>query len=449
MLLIYQLECSTRNSDINLAFGIMTYQKSGISVVDTYNLFMSHMESIYDVNHVYVLHVDIKSDDQLIKLILNDYCAPKKNCYFIEPRNVAWAGMTTGEMMLALMHKAYDVDPTWDYFVLTGHESMALTSVEFMEGMIASFPKGTNFMNCWKVDSYNFFGQWESGSRRLEKIVVDSHDGYLIEDATGAGVARKLPNHWPFRVYKSIQLVVLSREFVGHVSQGMDTRMVLLYLANVKTADEMLLPTLLQMNKTLAATATCNTTLHFTHWIRPGGSWHPEYLTLEHLPLLLTTTSLFARKVALDASGDALRKVLQRVRLEARSYFYARNEVDGPHRDARIESVMGAYVASSMAWAVAPVLEHLRRVRDEPASPPEVLAVIPAALLDGEEEVHFPDALNVLDQLRRARDSLQTTKFLAEHGHWYDKAQADLAAQATRDAARDKSECESAVPSSR
>ena len=45
-----------------------------------------------------------------------------------------------------------------------------------------------------------------------------------------------------------------------------------------------------------------------SHWIRPGGSWHPEYLTPLHLPLILEkrvdeeSAPLYARKV----SGTAL-----------------------------------------------------------------------------------------------------------------------------------------------
>lgn len=87
----------------------------------------------------------------------------------------------------------------------------------------------------------------------------------------------------------------------------------MLFLANVKTSDEMLIPTLLQMNASFAATATCDTTLHFTHWIRPGGSWHPEYLTLENLPQLLNTSELFARKFRAGTS-DVLIGALDRIR---------------------------------------------------------------------------------------------------------------------------------------
>jgi hypothetical protein len=81
----------------------------------------------------------------------------------------------------------------------------------------------------------------------------------------------------------------------------------MLYLATVKTSDEMLVPTLLQLNPSFARTATCTSTLHFTHWIRPGGSWHPEYLTLEHLPKMLRANDfLFARKINANISASLL-----------------------------------------------------------------------------------------------------------------------------------------------
>lgn len=60
--------------------------------------------------------------------------------------------------------------------------------------------------------------------------------------------------------------------------------------------------------------ATCNNTLHFSHWIRPGGSWHPEYLTPLHLPLILEKkekkAALWARKFDVEKGSRALLDVL-------------------------------------------------------------------------------------------------------------------------------------------
>jgi hypothetical protein len=52
--------------------------------------------------------------------------------------------------------------------------------------------------------------------------------------------------------------------------------------------------------------------------LRPGGSWHPEYLTLEHLPLFANpkSTSLIARKIDTKTSASLI-KALEFLRLES------------------------------------------------------------------------------------------------------------------------------------
>ena len=119
----------------------MTYQKEGRSADSTYADFRRLMDVLYGgpEKHVYVLHVDVKSETRLLDAIHGDYCDPKPNCGYIEPRNIAWAGLTTGEMMLALMHRALEFhggqaeDAAWDYFVLIGHESVPLYPLSYME----------------------------------------------------------------------------------------------------------------------------------------------------------------------------------------------------------------------------------------------------------------------------------------------------------------------------
>lgn len=159
--------------------------------------------------HVYVFHVDVKSDPLLIHWIHN-YCTGD-NCFHIEPRNVAWAGLTTGEMMLALMHEALEAGESWEHFVLIGHESVPITTLEYAEAYIGAFPLDTNFIHCMNVGGYDFFGQWENAYSRLEQVVVDSFSGRLFE---GLNIKRSVPWSDSITFYKSIQLVVLSREFV-------------------------------------------------------------------------------------------------------------------------------------------------------------------------------------------------------------------------------------------
>jgi hypothetical protein len=68
----------------------------------------------------------------------------------------------------------------------------------------------------------------------------------------------------------------------------------------VLAPDEIFFPTLVQHDARLRATATCDGTLHYSHWIRPGPSWHPEYLDMRHLGILL------AGRAEGQGSGDVL-----------------------------------------------------------------------------------------------------------------------------------------------
>mmetsp|Transcript_19589 Transcript_19589/g.28181 ORF Transcript_19589/g.28181 Transcript_19589/m.28181 type:complete len:546 (+) Transcript_19589:73-1710(+) len=279
---------------LDMAYGIMVYQKSGKSVNDVLHAFDRTLQSVYVRDrHVYTVHTDIKSDPALLQGV-SMRCASLSNCVEIPHRNVAWAGLSTGEMMLALMQAAFESNIYWEYFVLLGHESVSLLSPANIERVLQSYPNGTNFVNCWKVDGYNFFGQNENNTNRLEGIVVDDFAGGLIE---GISAKRRVPEDMVF--YKSLQQMVLSRQFTRYILYSPQTRRVMLYLANVKTADEMLIPTLLHNHPNFSKTAKCDTTLQFSHWIRPGGSWHPEYLSLEHLPQLINSRSSWvtARKI--------------------------------------------------------------------------------------------------------------------------------------------------------
>lgn len=213
--IVFLLSCTEVSGggrdNIQLAFGVMIYQKVGKSVNDVLLDFNRVFKTIYTPSkHVYILHLDEKSDGAL-RSSIDQKCKQLKNCLQIAPRNVAWAGLTTGEMMLALMQEAYESEFHFDYFVLLGHESIPLMSLPNIELVLKAYPPGTNFMNCWNVDDYNFFGQRENNTYRLKGVVVDSFDGKLLENINQQ---RTPPADISF--YKSIQNFIVSRDFVRY-----------------------------------------------------------------------------------------------------------------------------------------------------------------------------------------------------------------------------------------
>ena len=211
---------SPRKAPIQIAFGVMIFQRQSHTVDETIIDFQRLMNQIYEDehNHIYVLHTDYKSEDALHVFIDDKYCQPKANCMSIESRSVTWAGITVVEMNMALMQAADDFlypngsSSSWDYFVLLGHESIAMSSLHYTENYLLSYPSGTNFINCWRGSGYDFFGQHEDIMYRLSAIVVDSfEEGKLIEWGFD-GSKRHIPSN--LEIYKTIQYVTLSRAFI-------------------------------------------------------------------------------------------------------------------------------------------------------------------------------------------------------------------------------------------
>ena len=205
-----------RLAPVQIAFGVMTYERIGQPVEETIADFMRLMSQIYEDadNHIYVLHTDLKSSLPLISH-MNAYCDSKVNCISIESRSVTWGGVSVTEMNLALMHAADDFlypdgsASSWEYFCLVGHESVPLTTLKYTEQFLLSYPKGTNFINCWKADGHDFFGQWESLDYRLARVVIDSTGENVLHEPD---IERSVPPG--LEIYKSLQYVVLSREFI-------------------------------------------------------------------------------------------------------------------------------------------------------------------------------------------------------------------------------------------
>ena len=207
-----------RIAPIQLAFGVMTYGRESQHVNETILDFMRLMNLIYEdeFNHIYVLHTDIKSDPLVLKYV-DEYCDVKPNCISINPRSVTWGGVSVTEMNLALIQAADDFiysdgkSSSWEYFFLVGHESLPLATLRYTEQFLLSYPKGTNFVNCWKASGYDFFGQWETMDYRLSRVVIDSPRDNVLHETD---IERNVPHD--FEIYKSLQYVALSREFARY-----------------------------------------------------------------------------------------------------------------------------------------------------------------------------------------------------------------------------------------
>ncbi|CAM9250441.1 unnamed protein product, partial [Discosporangium mesarthrocarpum] len=307
--------CDDTTKGPTVAYGIMVYQRKGHTPMKTIEQFSRMFWALYDECNTYVVHIDSKSDQELLDGISATLDA-LPNAHQVVSVSVSWAGITVVERTLALMQKAMDVDPRWRYFVNLGHEDYPSASQGHVREWLSEVPDGTNFIKCWPIEGHDFFGQWEKHGIRAADVHVDDFMGTVQEFRTLSGrrgsQERKKTD---YTVFKSLQQTMLSRELVEHACLSSEARRLLLFMATAQAPDELYFPTLVQTDQRFSSKATCNDTRHFSYWIRPGGSWHPEYLTLDHLPMVLKASEFYVRKVGEENDSGPLLDVLDSLRV--------------------------------------------------------------------------------------------------------------------------------------
>ncbi|CAM9921014.1 unnamed protein product, partial [Ectocarpus fasciculatus] len=293
---------ATRSGDVGprLAYGIMVYQRKGYSPQTTLDQFGRMLRALYDEENTYIIHVDIKSEKALLDAISHHI----KDLPNVPSVSVSWGGITVVERTLALMTKAVEVDSSWRFFVNLGHEDYPSASQAEMRRWLKDKKDGTNFIKCWPIEGHDFFGQMERHEQRVQDVNVDDFMGGVKEYRTMSGKtgSQERPKA-DYKFFKSLQQTMLSRQLTEYAIHSSEARRLLLYMATSKAPDELYFPTLTQLDERYSSMATCNDTRHFSYWIRPGGSWHPEYLTLDHFPLVYNATEFYIRKVE-DARGS-------------------------------------------------------------------------------------------------------------------------------------------------
>eukprot|EP00736_Rhodelphis_marinus_P006510 Rmarinus@m.8322 len=277
-----------KDSNPSLCYGFLIYQKSTMSAGEAFAQFSRLFNAVYDSHQLYIIHLDLKSSDELRNYI-DKMVHGLGNVYVIKPETVSWAGVTVVERTIALMDKAIDVDHDWTHFVAIGQEDYPLERNDYIVKALTRSPYN-NFLYCWDIDNHNFFGQVEKHGFRVGTVFFDD----FVSQSHFAGWNR--PALAGVKFYKTLQQMILSRAFVEYTARSSESRRLLLFMANTLAPDETFLVTLL-MNSPFASDVDCDFSGHFSYWDRPGNSWHPEYMDMDYLPLLLRSGAFFCSQV--------------------------------------------------------------------------------------------------------------------------------------------------------
>ena len=219
---------------------------------------------------------------------------------FIERTSITWGGWGLAGMTLEAMKALLDWRQDWGHFVNLSGQCLPTRPVPELARFLASSPDA-NYVE--SVDAEREF-------RRALRWA-----GYHYVELGGRLYFTPIPRSLPadLHLYKGSCWVMLSREFCRHVLEDQGARRIITALRPAKLPDELLIQTII-----------CNGPYEHTRiddnkrlivWPGPR-SPHPEILTMQHLPLIESPGSFFARKFDVTVDRRVVETLIDRARVE-------------------------------------------------------------------------------------------------------------------------------------
>lgn len=96
---------------------------------------VSLIHAVYQPNNVYLIHVDIKSDDQIYETIQKQLAA-YENIHFLERQYVNWAMWSLTKVQLDAMAYLFDQNLPFDYFINLSGQCYPLKAQEYIKNQL-------------------------------------------------------------------------------------------------------------------------------------------------------------------------------------------------------------------------------------------------------------------------------------------------------------------------
>ncbi|CAM9304583.1 unnamed protein product [Ascophyllum nodosum] len=265
---------------------------------------------LYSPLNFYLIHMDRKSSDKDRKEVMK-LVEGLPNARMLEPaQSVSWGGFSITLTALFGISTLVEWSKDWDYFInLSASDFPLMTAVEMSAAMGTFVDSRVNFV---------------TGSAMMEQnraeLYVDDQGLYRANETRKAAqpflqrsprvrVERPLPNL--FTLFKGEFWVALHRDFCEYIHESPDNvaRSLQAYFAKFRISDESFFQTTLCHPNAPEAFPVHNDNLRLINWppFDPETEWvlHPDPVQVKHVPKLMTSGALFARKFVHGMSDEA------------------------------------------------------------------------------------------------------------------------------------------------
>lgn len=282
------------------------------------------VETVHHERNIYMIHVDRKSPDD-IHAGARALARRFPNVHVLPSRIVNWSCWSMVDAELRGIRGLLNADSSWEYLINLSGACFPLVSQEEVLDRLAD--AGSIYMNHFDTARDNPYKVRWTRSYYLE--FQSRYKPYFFLPRWAAVRAMdRIPINAPYKVprlrrrfpegatlYGGSQWMVLSREACHYALESAAARRFQAFFRFTRVPDESYFQTVL-MNSPLAEKVV-NDNLRYIRWPE-GWALHPETLTKDDLPTLLSSGKLFARKFDPGLDPDVLARLTERVTREAR-----------------------------------------------------------------------------------------------------------------------------------
>ncbi|OBZ11973.1 hypothetical protein A8L34_16805 [Bacillus sp. FJAT-27264] len=260
---------------MKIAYFIMVHNKK--------MMFYRLIRAIYDVNNLYLVHVDPKADDS-IKEFMKQLTGNHPNIRQVSPRHIGYAAWSMVEVELDAIKELLSWDAEWTHFINLSGQDMPLVKQSQVLEVLSSKPNA------------NYIRLQEATHKDKEIL----YNAYYIEDC---GQLKRLGDREPFeyyfdasiKPYLGSQWKILTRSFAEYAVTSLWAFELKEYFRYVLIPDEHYFPTLF-MSSEFKNTLVPGNLRYIILENRENGFNGASVLTSKNLMGMFNSNALFARK---------------------------------------------------------------------------------------------------------------------------------------------------------
>ena len=252
-------------------------------------------DALYNSDDLFAIHVDSKAADSTMDAVYK-VAGNKPNVHFQERRSVIYGDWQLCQVELDGIKHFLTNRHTWDFFInLSGQDYPLKPRQKIVDELGEN--RESNFINMIHLDTLPAYFR-----RRIRWFCFRVGDRFIRTP-----VPWRKPSHIKLHWHGSAWHI-LSRDFCEWVVSDRLAQECMLFLKHVKLSNEFLMQTLIMNSPFIYTLVPSYRRKMFWRYHSP----HPETLTMKHLPALVNSDAMFARKFDAHVDKQILHALAER-----------------------------------------------------------------------------------------------------------------------------------------